>query len=187
MTYLSTPSESALYPEHQAVMGYVPNYAKVFALQPDVYAAWRQLARAVAAGMDPRRYELVTLAAARRLGSVYCALAHAAVLRDRFYDDATLHAIAADHHHARLAEVDVAVMDFAERVAADPTTVTQADIDDLRRHGLSDTDILQVVVAVCQRRFFSGVLSAVGAVPDDAYDRLDPRLRAALALTDHER
>lgn len=182
MTYLSTPAGSPLYSGDQAAMGYVANYTKVFALQPEVYAAWRQLGGAVKAGMDERRYELVTLAAARRLGSAYCSLAHAAILRDRFYDDAALQAIAVDHHDAQLDPVDVAIMDFAERVAADPTTVTEADAENLRQHGLSDVEIFQVVLAVCLRRFFSGALSAVGAVPDDVYDGLDPGLRAALRL-----
>lgn len=180
MTYLSTPADSPLYADDRAAMGYVPNYTRVFALRPEVYASWRQLGGAVRAGMDERRYELVTLAAARGVGSDYCSLAHAAVLRDRFYDDDTVHAIAVDHHDARLAAVDVAIMDFAELVAADPTTVTERDADRLRALGLSDPDILQVVLASCLRRFFSGVLSAVGAVPDDAYDALDPDLRAAL-------
>ena len=73
---------------------------------------------------------------------------------------------------------DVAVMDFAERVAAEPASVTGADAESLRRHGLSDVDIFQVVLAACVRRFFSGVLTAVGAVPDAV--GLDPDLLALL-------
>src|SRR5215472_8835160 len=115
--------------------------------------------------MDERRYELVTLAAARVLGSEYCSLAHAAALRRQFYSEAELEAIVADHHNAKLADVDVAIIDFAERVAADPTSVTPDHVEDLRQHGLADADIFQVVLAVCMRRFFSGVLSAVGADP----------------------
>ncbi|MEU8007852.1 hypothetical protein AB0B66_42410 [Catellatospora sp. NPDC049111] len=54
---------------------------------------------------------------------------------------------------------------------ADPTTITEQDAAPLRGFGLTDADILQVVLAVCIRRFFSGVLSAVGADPDDALRR----------------
>ena len=165
MTYLDTPAESPLYADQT---GYIPNYLRVFALRPDAYAGWQQLAGSVRDGMDLRRYELVTLAAARRLGSDYCTLAHAKVLRERFYDEPRLRAIIADHHSAGLDPVDVAIMDFAGKVAADPTTVTDTDAARLREFGLSDTDVLQIVLAVCIRRFFSGVLSAVGADPDDA-------------------
>jgi uncharacterized peroxidase-related enzyme len=143
-----------------------PNYARVFALAPDAYAAWRGLVTAVRTGMDERRYELVTLTAARRLRSPYCALAHAAVLRERFYGGAELDAILADRHAAGLDPADVAAMDFADRIAADPTVATAADLDRLRASGLSEVDIFQVVLAVAARRFFAGVLDAVGAEPD---------------------
>ncbi|GAA2367163.1 hypothetical protein Cme02nite_29140 [Catellatospora methionotrophica] len=165
MTFLDTPAESPLY---AAETGPVPNYLRVFALRPEAYAGWEHLAGSVRDGMDLRRYELVTLAAARRLGSDYCTLAHTKVLRDRFYDEPQLRAIVADHHRAGLDPVDVAIMDFADRVAADPTAVTSEDAAVLREFGLSDADVLQIVLAVCIRRFFSGVLSAVGAVPDEA-------------------
>lgn len=173
MSHLRTPAESPLYPSHAARLGYVPNYARVFALAPEAYAAWQALNAAIRAGMDERRYELVTLAAARALGSRYCALAHAAVLRDRFYDDRTLHAIVTDRHHAGLDPGDVAAMDFADRIAADPGAVREADVEALRRHGLSEVDIFQVVLAVAARRFFAGALSAVAAVPDAVDDSLD--------------
>jgi hypothetical protein len=52
------------------------NYERAFAKRPDVFAAWQQLNGAIKAGMDLRRHELATLAAARRLRSSYCALAH---------------------------------------------------------------------------------------------------------------
>ncbi|NJP29916.1 peroxidase [Microbispora sp. SCL1-1] len=184
MSYLSTPGESPLYEAERPALGYVPNYLRVLALRPEVYHAWLRLGEAVRAGMDPRRYELVTLTAARRLGSTYCGLAHAAALLERFYDDVALRAIMADHHDAGLAPVDVAAMDFADRVAADPAGVTEGDIAVLRGHGLADADIFQIVLAVCLRRFFSGLLSAVGAVPDPVFRELPPGVRAAVGATD---
>ena len=60
------------------------NYERAFAERPDVLAAWVQLNGAVKAGMDLRRYELATLAAARRLRSSYCCLAHGTVLAEQF-------------------------------------------------------------------------------------------------------
>ena len=66
------------------------NLEQAFALRPEVYAAWQQLNGAIKAGMDLRRYELVTLAAARRLRSSYCALAHGSVLASQFDRDRAL-------------------------------------------------------------------------------------------------
>jgi len=62
----------------------MPNHARAFAARPEVYAAWQQLNGAIKERMDLRRYELATLAAARRLRSSYCCLAHGSVLLEEF-------------------------------------------------------------------------------------------------------
>src|SRR5574342_1001571 len=92
-----------MFDAERARYGYVPNFAQVFALRPGVYVAWAQLNVAIKAGMDHRRYELATLAAARRLRSSYCSLAHGAVLVDRFGEPVA--AIALDRGSAGLDEV----------------------------------------------------------------------------------
>ena len=56
------------------------NLEIAFADRPAVLAAWVELNSAIKAHMDLRRYELATLAAARRLRSSYCCLAHGSVL-----------------------------------------------------------------------------------------------------------
>ncbi|GAA0708737.1 peroxidase-related enzyme [Dactylosporangium roseum] len=190
MSYLDLPDEAEAdagaarhFAADRARFGHVMNYTRVFALRPDVLDAWAQLNRAIKAGMDDRRYELATLAAARRLRSSYCALAHGTLLRDRYFDPATLRRVALDHHDAGLDPVDVAVMDFAEKVAGDPTGVTAADVEALRRHGLTDTEILDVALTAAGRCFFSTVLDAVGVEPDADYrSTLEPELREALTV-----
>ncbi|MBO2447913.1 hypothetical protein J4573_12485 [Actinomadura barringtoniae] len=189
MGFLETPDDDAdeqvgrLFDADREALGYVANYTRVFALRPAVYSAWQQLNAAVKEGMDARIYELVTLAAARRLRSSYCSLAHGKVLRDRFYDAGAVEAIATDPHNAGLDPADMAIMDFAERVAADATAITEADIDELRRHGLTDADIFQVVLATSARCFFSTVLDAVGTEPDAQFrTAIEPELQQALTV-----
>src|ERR1700742_4024037 len=87
---------AALYESDVATFGHVPNLARAFSPQPEVYAAWRQLNAAIKAGMDLRRYELATVAAAARLRSSYCMLAHGTVLADRFLGAETTRAVVAD-------------------------------------------------------------------------------------------
>jgi hypothetical protein len=36
----ATPEIAELFEEHRAAMGHVPNYARLFAHRPAVYAAW---------------------------------------------------------------------------------------------------------------------------------------------------
>ena len=156
------------------------NHERAFAERPEVYAAWVQLNTAIKAGMDLRRYELATLAAARRLRSSYCCLAHGTVLLEQF-DEPVLE-IALDHRAAGLDEVDVAVMDLAERVVDDATSIGDADLQRLRDLGLSETEIMDVVLAACARCFFSKALDALGVRADASYRDLEPELREALVV-----
>jgi uncharacterized peroxidase-related enzyme len=190
MSYLNTPAEATargdvarLYEADRARQGHVANYTRIFALRPEVYDAWARLNVAIRNGMDLHRYELATFAAARRLRSSYCALAHGSVLRDRFHDSATVSRIAADHRDAGLDPADVAIMDFADKVVRDAASVTAADVDALRRHGLDDVDIFQVALAAAARCFFSTLLDAVGAEPDAEYRAsVEPHLLRILTV-----
>ena len=177
------PVLAELYEADRQKFGYVPNLTRAFSLRPGVYAAWRELIGQIQAGMELRRYELATVAAARNLRSSYCMLAHGSVLTSRFLEPEALRAIVADHRNSGLDEIDVAVMDLAEKVADDATSVTQADIDRLRELGLTDPEILDIVLAAAARCFFSKVLDGVGALPDAEYeDKLEPELREALTV-----
>ena len=171
-----------IYEADRAKFGHLPNFTQSFSLRPDVYSAWLELNGAIKAGMDLRRYELATVAAARRLRSSYCMLAHGSVLVDQFLDPETLRAVVDDERTAGLDEADVAVMELADKVAEDATRVTEADFDRLRSLGLSDQEILDVVLAAAARCFFSKVLDGVGAEPDAKYRALDPELRDALTV-----
>jgi uncharacterized peroxidase-related enzyme len=156
------------------------NSERAFAERPEVMAGWVQLSTAIKEGMDLRRYELATLAAARRLRSSYCCLAHGTVLIERFGEP--VREIALDHRAAGLDEVDIAVMDLAERVVDDATAITEADLQRLRDLGLSDSDIMDVVLAAAVRCFFSKTLDAMGVLPDASYNELEPELQEVLVV-----
>ena len=189
MAFIETVSEdqatgatAEMYATDAEVFGFLPNLTRAFSHRPAVYRAWRQLNGAIKDGMDLRRYELATVAAARRLRSSYCMLAHGSVLMDKFIDSQSLAALVADHHAAGLSEIDVAVMDLAEKVADDATAVEPADIERLRSLGLSDDEIVDVVLAAAARCFFSKTLDALGVEPDARYGNLDPDIRDALTV-----
>ena len=156
------------------------NSDRAFADRPEVLAAWVQLNTAVKATMDLRRYELATLAAARRLRSSYCALAHGRVLAEQF--GAPVREIALDRRSAGLDEVDVAVMDLAERVVDDASSIGDPDLRPLRDLGLTEAEIMDVVLAAAARCFFSKALDALGVQADSSYRELDPQLREVLVV-----
>lgn len=188
MPLIATVAEDAatgplrqLYDADLAAQGYVANYTQLLSARPEVYAAWRALIGAIRSHMHLRRYELVTFAAAGALRCSYCLLAHGAVLRKNFFSAAEVAAIATDYRAAGLPAEDVAIMAFAQKVTLAAHTVTQADVDGLRAHGLTDPEILDIVLATAARNFFSKTLDALAAEPDAVYHDLEPELQAALA------
>jgi alkylhydroperoxidase family enzyme len=156
------------------------NYERAFEERPDVLAAWVQLNTTIKANMDLRRYELATLAAARKLRSSYCSLMHGRVLLEEFGEP--VREIALDRGTAGLDDVDVAVMDLAEKVVVDATSINDRDLQPLRDAGLSEAEIADVVLAAAARCFFAKTLDALGVRPDASLAELDAEVRDVLVV-----
>ena len=176
MSFLKTVDQSEAggrisehYEAEVASKGYLPNYVQTFSLRPEVYDAWSALISTIKSNMDVRRYELATLAAARELRSSYCALAHGKVLLDRFLDEDTLRDLVV---RPAPDEIDRQVMLLAGKVAGEATTVTELDIEDARRAGLTDEEIFDVILAAAARAFFTKVIDGTGTSPDQEYRSL---------------
>ena len=189
MTFIQTiPEELAeadvkkMYAENIADFGYLPNYVQAFSLRPDVMEAWGQFLGTLNRHMDARRYELVTLAAARALHSSYCMLAHGSVMLQDLFSPKQLTRIAQNYQTADLTPAEVAMMAYAEQIVLDATAVTQAHIDTLRQHGFTDAEIFDIATTAAARCFFSKTLDALGAEPDESYMMLDENLREALMV-----
>jgi uncharacterized peroxidase-related enzyme len=188
--FIDVPEEAAAgddvsqwYERQRNSWGYLPNYAAAFATRPDIAEAWTGLSNAVGKGMDRRRYELATIAAARTLRSTYCLVAHCKFLRDDVGDVVTVEAIAADPTLAKLDASDRAVMEFATLVARDASSVTQQDVDRLKEHGLTDADVADIVFAAAARSFFTKVLDALGVQADAQLGaQFDPATRHNLTV-----
>lgn len=185
MTIIRTPEPSdvtgeaaELYAADQAKFGYVPSHTRVMANNPAAERAFEALVRAGRRTMDLRRYELVTLAAAQAIGSRACRLAHGRNALTVF-DEAELVRIARDFRDAGLSELEVAMMEFAQKVSGDSASMTDADSMRLRELGLSDDEIVDVALVAAARNYYSRALHAL-AVPVDEPPTLSAELRDAL-------
>lgn len=190
MPYLPTvpPQEAAgevqmMYDKDLAAQGYVANYTRAFSRRPEVLQGWLALKNAITSGMDPRLYELATVAAATAIRSSYCSLVHGQILATSYYPADTVASIAEDTTAEVLDAADAAAVRFARKVAEEAEKITQADIDKLSDHGFSDDEVFNIILAAAARCFFSKVLDATGTLPDAALDGVAPdRLRSALTV-----
>ena len=71
-------------------------------------------------------------------------MAHGAVLRKNGFDVDQLRAITSDFRNAGLEPAEVAMMEYAQKVALRANEVSEEDIMQLRAHHLSDPEILDV-------------------------------------------
>ena len=174
----------AMYDKDLAAQGYVANFTRAFSARPDVLQGWLALKDAITSGMDPRLYELATVAAATAIRSSYCSLVHGNILATGYYPAEQVVSIAGDGDEAAAAldAADAAVVRFARKVAEQAEQITAADVGELRRLGFSDADIFNVILAAAARCFFSKVLDATGTLPDAALHDLPDQLRAALTV-----
>jgi len=179
----ATGATADYYRHQRDAWGFLPNYAGAFGHRPEVAQAWNGLNLAIRNGMDRRRFEIATIAAARALRSTYCTTAHSMFLRDVCGDEASLHRIAESPAGETLDEQDRAVYRFATKVATDAASVEQDDVDRLRAVGLSDPEIADVVYAAAARSFFTRVLDGLGAQLDpQTAETFDPELYASMVV-----
>ena len=165
-----------IYDGDRKSLGYVPNHARVFSLRPEVLEAWRAFQGSIRKNLRLRRYELVTLAAAKALNCRYCLLAHGSILNKNGVSVDQLRAILTNFHDAGLERVEVAMMEFAQKIVRSANEMTQADVDALRALGLEDIEILDITLTATMRSFASKTFDALGAGPDAVYDELEHQL-----------
>lgn len=189
MSYIETVPEdeadgdiAGIYQTLRDALGYLPNYGRQFSHRPGVFHAWAQLNSTIKSTMDPRRYELATVAAAVRRRSSYCSMAHAEKLLGLGSSPEEVTALAQAPLSARLSEEEQAIVDYATKVAGDPASVDESDIERLRQAGLSDAEIFDVAAAAAARCFFASLSDALGTLPDPVFRERMPDLVDVLAV-----
>jgi alkylhydroperoxidase family enzyme len=102
------------------------------------------------------------------------------LLRKNFFSTDQLAAIVKDFRRAGLPAEEVALMSFAQKITTRANQVSAEDINELHAYGLSDEEILDVILTCTARNFFSKTLDAVGAVPDEVFLGLEQGLLEVL-------
>jgi alkylhydroperoxidase family enzyme len=91
------------------------------------------------------------------------------LLRKNGFSVEQVRALLSDYGNAGLTPAEMAMFEYAEKIAQHGDEVTEQDVAGLREHGFSDGEILDIAFAAAARCFFSKTLQAIGAEPDEAY------------------
>jgi RNA polymerase sigma-70 factor (ECF subfamily) len=172
--YLSAkemPSDFAPYAFLRDNFGLVPNVFQLQGLSPATVAAEVEAMRLILLTDDVlkrKQKERILLAVSASNQNTYCVAVYAEILTLSGVASEESYQIAADHRQAGLSELDRALLDFAVKLSARPEEFSREDVESLRRHGLSDEQILEAVAVTALTQFLNTVQQGTGAVPDFA-------------------
>ncbi len=94
-------------------------------------------------------------------------------LRSVVESDQQREAVQTDYRTAGLTPRELALLDFAVKLTKSPSRVRQEDLDALRRHGLTDHQLVDTVHCISYFNFINRVLDGLGvdAEPSMRYDK----------------
>jgi uncharacterized peroxidase-related enzyme len=149
------------------------NWIRALAVNPATagrFAAYFESLFDPAAGRLPlRERELIAVAVSTHNGCGLCEIHHTIALGKELNDPVKARRIALDHHLADLTQRERALVEFARKVSADPKSIADADIAELRSVGLSDEDILEALETSAWFNHTNRIFISLGVRPDDKY------------------
>ena len=131
----------------QEKAGFVPNVFLALAHRPDEFRAFFAYHDALmekAGGLTKAEREMIVVATSAANQCLYCVVAHGAILRVRAKNPQVADQVATDYRKADITPRQVAMLDFALRVAREPHLVGEGDFAALRAAGFADADIWDI-------------------------------------------
>jgi alkylhydroperoxidase family enzyme len=184
--YLHDPADSdgarRLFDENVTELGYVMNFSRLWAYQPELVEGLFGLMRQATAGrLDYRTRAILVAACASAFGDSYCSLAWGRKLAA--HSDPGTAAAVLTGADAGLSEAERALAGWARAVARDPNATGESDVAALSAAGWTDAEIFAATVFVALRIALSTVNDALGVHPDAELAATTPaEVRAAVTF-----
>ena len=154
--------------------GFVSNVVMALAHRPAELRAFmgyiQAMQRSGSSVTDAER-EMIVIAHSAYNGCSYCIASHGAALRTMTGNPYLSDQIVTNYHEADITGRQMAMLDFAVKLTAEPNRVNEEDFDILRSHGLSDEDIWDVSALTAFFNMSNRLMSVLGVRPDaEFYD-----------------
>lgn len=162
---LSTGSLSAL----KRNFGLAPKVYRAQLLRPDLVDAQVHLLDRLlfAKGALSRlQKEFILLAVSVENNNSYFPALHCQTLRFLGVKPEQAQQVAIDHHEANLPASDVALLNFARKLASEPHSFTELDVESLRKSSFTDEQILEAVLMVGLTQLLNCIQMGLGTEPD---------------------
>ncbi len=144
--------------------GFIPNITKMFSCRADlfhVHNAMYQTIMVAESAIPKAVKQFAALLVARITDCHYNQFWHRQFLQQLGMSKELINAVEADYHGAPLDEKTIALFEYVEQVATDPTGVTDTQVAKLREFGFGDEEILEITSVIAYGRFTATILDAL--------------------------
>jgi RNA polymerase sigma-70 factor, ECF subfamily len=149
--------------------GLVPKIYRAQLLRPDLIdGEVRLLDRLLFAkgALSRVQKEFILLAVSAENNNSYFPALHCQTLQFLGVKLDKSHQVAIDHREANLPEAEIALLDFARKLASQPHSFTELDVESLRKSNFNDEQILEAVLMVGLAQFLNCIQVGLGTEPD---------------------
>jgi len=164
--------------------GFVPNVFRAQASSPEAIAAEVEAIRLVLLAEDHLsriQKERILLAVSAANRNTYFVAVHSEVAGILGMDPEEADRLAVEYRDSGLAASEIALLDFAMKLAQEPGRIGAQGVARLRDHGFTEEQILEAVAMTALTNFLNMVQFGLGAVPDFPPRRVFPRISTKVA------
>jgi uncharacterized peroxidase-related enzyme len=167
------PHVKQLYDEFRAQCGFVPNWIRALAINPDtayrLVTVYRHLFDPTRSRLSAPDRELIAVVTSAANHSNYDVFKHAQALGDAIGDRVKAQRIAQGFRHVRLSPRDQVLAEVVEKLTLEPTKVGEADLARLRNFDFSIEAIAEILEISAFFNYANRLTIALNVVPDDAF------------------
>src|SRR5574338_320099 len=165
--------DAGLSAETQATLkrnfGLAPKVYRAQLCRPDLVEAQVQLLDRLLfskGALSRTQKEFILLAVSAENNNTYFTVLHCQTLQFLGIKAEQSQQVAIDHRDANLSESDVVLLDFARKLASSPQSITDRDVESLRRSNFDDGQILEAVLMVGLTQLLNCIQMGLGTEPD---------------------
>ena len=156
----------------QEKSGFVPNVFVALARRPDEFRAFFAYHDALmekAGGLTKAEREMIVVATSGVNGCLYCVVAHGAILRIRAKNPLIADQVAVNPRKSDVTPRQMAMLDFALKVAERSRAIDDADYEALKDHGFTDEDAWDIAAIAAFYAMSNRLANAFSIRPNDEF------------------
>ena len=156
----------------QEKSGFVPNVFLALARRPEEFRAFFAYHDALMdkpGGLTKAEREMIVVATSGANRCQYCVVAHGAILRVRAKNPLVADQVAINHRKADITPRQMAMLDFAMKVALASHEIQEPDFATLRAAGFADEDIWDIAAIAAFFALSNRMANFSGMRPNDEF------------------